>query len=429
MYCPKCGKENSDSAKFCGKCGFALKGIASEQTMPESVSPPPLATESPAEKLSAPQVSSSIPKSKRTPTPLYAGFWRRAAASVYDVFLMNLLGGLMGFIIGFVSALVAPHDQNVRTLTQIISGILGFIIGWLYFSLQESSRVGATLGKRMIGIYVTSVEGSGIRFGKATGRFFAKILSALTLGIGFMMSGWTRRKQCLHDLAAKTLVLRRDNVSGFQTFLVVLGNIIWIGGSIAAIVIAAYLVIQKNTFDKTRTGIGLEQPGTQKNFSEKGQTTGIISNQAKIDEMISDGLAFNLGANKDEIIRNLGEPEWSNSLNTENRHDPGVMDSISELSYSGLFIRVYSATEVKRDMIMYIMITSDKYKLKSNLNVGTSKNLVKKVLGEPSEQVLGQPSGKNGDAWRYDDSESISHIQFHFSNDLIDKIEWFYDLD
>ena len=43
---------------------------------------------------------------------------------------------------------------------------------------------------------------------KANARYWAKILSVLTLGVGFLMAGFTRRKQALHDFVAGTLVVR-----------------------------------------------------------------------------------------------------------------------------------------------------------------------------------------------------------------------------
>ena len=57
---------------------------------------------------------------------------------------------------------------------------------------------------------MTDLTGNRITFGRASGRFFAKIVSGLIpLGIGFIMAGFTERKQALHDMIASCLVLRR----------------------------------------------------------------------------------------------------------------------------------------------------------------------------------------------------------------------------
>jgi uncharacterized RDD family membrane protein YckC len=83
------------------------------------------------------------------------------------------------------------------------------VLNWLYYALLESSTWQATLGKKALGLEVTDVEGRRISFGRASGRFFAKIISALILFIGFIMAGFTEKKQALHDIIAGTLVIRK----------------------------------------------------------------------------------------------------------------------------------------------------------------------------------------------------------------------------
>jgi uncharacterized RDD family membrane protein YckC len=87
--------------------------------------------------------------------------------------------------------------------------ILDIVVGWLYFALQESSAAQATLGKRLLGIRVTDTLGNRLTFGRATGRHFGKIVSGLILGIGYIMAGFTEKKQALHDIMAETLVTRK----------------------------------------------------------------------------------------------------------------------------------------------------------------------------------------------------------------------------
>ena len=87
--------------------------------------------------------------------------------------------------------------------------IIRTILHWLYFALMESSTWQGTLGKKALGLEVTDLEGRRISFGRATGRFFAKIISALILWIGFIMAGFTEKKQALHDMIAGTLVIRK----------------------------------------------------------------------------------------------------------------------------------------------------------------------------------------------------------------------------
>jgi uncharacterized RDD family membrane protein YckC len=81
--------------------------------------------------------------------------------------------------------------------------------GWLYFALMESSSKQGTLGKMALSIVVTDVNGNRITFGRATGRYFGKILSGLILYIGYIMVAFTEKKQGLHDMIAGTLVVNK----------------------------------------------------------------------------------------------------------------------------------------------------------------------------------------------------------------------------
>ena len=58
-------------------------------------------------------------------------------------------------------------------------------------------------------VSVTDANGNPISFGRATGRHFGKIISALTLLIGYIMAGFTEKKQALHDMIAGCLVVKR----------------------------------------------------------------------------------------------------------------------------------------------------------------------------------------------------------------------------
>ena len=128
-------------------------------------------------------------------TSMYAGFWRRVAAALLD-----------GLIIGAVTApFTVGMNSGYRYSTTASS--VTTVVWWLYSALMESSAKQATLGKMALGIRVTDLDGNRIGFGKATGRHFAKILSALILGIGFLMAAFTEKKQALHDILAGTLVV------------------------------------------------------------------------------------------------------------------------------------------------------------------------------------------------------------------------------
>src|SRR5215475_3545794 len=86
---------------------------------------------------------------------------------------------------------------------------LGLAASWFYFSFMESGPSGGTLGKRAFGLQVLSDRMERISFPRATVRWAARALSAVVLAIGYLMQPFTARKQALHDLVARTVVLSR----------------------------------------------------------------------------------------------------------------------------------------------------------------------------------------------------------------------------
>ncbi|HWL91118.1 MAG TPA: RDD family protein [Actinomycetota bacterium] len=139
--------------------------------------------------------------SMMTGTTTYAGFWRRVAAVIIDGLLLSVV------TVPFTLAM-GDGDTYAEAARSSGASSISAVVGWLYYALMESSAKQATVGKMALGIIVTDIEGRRIGFGKATGRHFAKILSALILGIGFLMVAFTQRKQGLHDILAGTLVVK-----------------------------------------------------------------------------------------------------------------------------------------------------------------------------------------------------------------------------
>src|SRR6202007_2087717 len=97
-------------------------------------------------------------------------------------------------------------------LMLIFVSFLWLIASWIYYAYLESSPNQGTLGKMALGLIVTDLQGRRISFGHATGRFFAKIITHLIpLGIGYMMAGFTEKKQALHDITPAPLPLRKNS--------------------------------------------------------------------------------------------------------------------------------------------------------------------------------------------------------------------------
>ena len=156
MFCPKCGRQNDDTARYCQGCGSLL------------IAPP--ATAGPVH---------------------YAGFWERFIALLIDVVILSIATG---------SVVAATFGTGVA---------LGFFAPWLYEAFMTSSEWQATVGKRVMSIVVTDADGSRMSFARATGRHFAKYVSVCLLGIGFIVAAFSSKKQALHDMIAETLVLKR----------------------------------------------------------------------------------------------------------------------------------------------------------------------------------------------------------------------------
>lgn len=141
----------------------------------------------------------------------YAGFWKRFAAVFIDGLLLSFIGGFVGCVSGFAFAVATAGKGNegAEILLQLLLNLFNLIVAWSYHAILESSSYQATLGKMAIGIKVTDANGQRISFARATGRHFGKILSFFTILIGYMMAGWTERKQALHDMLAGCLVVNK----------------------------------------------------------------------------------------------------------------------------------------------------------------------------------------------------------------------------
>ncbi|MCU0631684.1 MAG: RDD family protein [Methanolinea sp.] len=211
MYCPKCGRETESGGKFCQWCGADTR-----------IAPPRAVLRKKVGDFS---------------TEKFAGLGRRVASGFIDILFLILFDLI---VVGTLSIIFwlfqrpSPISESIVMLYQyyrhvprtdaygnmvtaaipsqivLSAGILFLLVPWFYFSYLESSRNQATLGKLVVRIAVTDMQGSRITFARATLRFFAMSLSFLTLCIGFLIPAFTRYKQGLHDMIAGTLIFRQD---------------------------------------------------------------------------------------------------------------------------------------------------------------------------------------------------------------------------
>lgn len=154
---------------------------------------------------------------------IYAGFWFRFFAMVIDGILFMILFFLVSLSVAAVmtmppTTVLRLNSEGGRfdvgllmNRTAVFVNTFLLIVWWLYFAIMESSWRQATWGKFIVGIKVTDLEGQRISFGKATLRHFLRYVSAVLLGLGYLMVAFTKKKQALHDILAGCLVVRRTD--------------------------------------------------------------------------------------------------------------------------------------------------------------------------------------------------------------------------
>ncbi|MCK9632344.1 MAG: RDD family protein [Methanoregula sp.] len=202
MFCPKCGKETDASGKFCQWCGADI----------ESVQP----------------ISVALPEEDEGPeVGVYAGLGRRLVAFIIDIILILLLdlilAGTLGLFRGIQNlyfyafqhvpvAELTTEGSMAALLGSIIAayGLTLVVVPWVYYAGFESSRSQATPGKVLMKLVVTDLAGNKATFARTSLRFFWKYISVLIIFIGFIMIGFTKKHQGLHDILSGCLVLLQD---------------------------------------------------------------------------------------------------------------------------------------------------------------------------------------------------------------------------
>jgi uncharacterized RDD family membrane protein YckC len=194
QVCVSCGNPLLPDGEFCLFCGDVLTSL----THPKENSPHLLHS-----------VEATLVTKVRME---YAGFWLRVWAGAIDVTLEALAALLLTVIVDFLLKLTTPKFGLSPITVSYVTGIVFIFVltigAWLYSAFAESSEWRATVGKRIIGLEVLTASGGRLSFGQATVRHFMKFLSLFTATVGFMMAGWTKRRQALHDMPSDCIVVR-----------------------------------------------------------------------------------------------------------------------------------------------------------------------------------------------------------------------------
>jgi uncharacterized RDD family membrane protein YckC len=124
-----------------------------------------------------------------------AGFWARFGAALLD-----------GLIIGIPTRIVIAAVGGSTAFLQVLS----IVVGVLYYGLLEGGATGQTIGKRALGLRVVDATTfqPGVGTGRGIGRYFARWLSGLALGLGYLWMLWDPQKQTWHDKLSNTRVVK-----------------------------------------------------------------------------------------------------------------------------------------------------------------------------------------------------------------------------
>jgi len=242
-YCSKCGSRNIVQARFCQGCGRTIKRKAQEtgfrRYIPTTIRPEkthldttketglqqsiereiiPVSTI--VEKTGSgvtiarkAKIRAAIAKTgatQATSTEIqYADFTERLLAAVIDGLLVIIVPFPVVIVSSWIGQSLAGGEDWGLITGFCVGWIFVLVLAWIYFAIMESSSQQATLGKIVLGIIVTNGEQQRISFGKASKRYIGKIISIVTLGVGFIMIARTEKKQGLHDKIAGSFVLKK----------------------------------------------------------------------------------------------------------------------------------------------------------------------------------------------------------------------------
>ena len=157
----------------------------------------------------------------------YVGFWSRFWVSAVDVIiLMMIIYPLFYMMYGSAFIERASDFTLVNNLINYLLPFIAVIILW--------RSKGATPGKMLIKATIVDEESLGEASTKQLViRYFAYILSAIPLFLGYFWAGWDEKKQTWHDKLAHTVVVQPKKTPKKKS----IGGYVVIGFGVFAIVV------------------------------------------------------------------------------------------------------------------------------------------------------------------------------------------------
>ena len=138
----------------------------------------------------------------------YATVLTRFAAMFLDGLLLGVLNLGIGLVAGLsVAQAAGVEPRGSAAALQIILFAVQMLIGVSYEGIMIG-KYGATLGKMACKIKVVTADGGRVSYGRAFGRYFAKLLSSFTCLIGFIIAIFDKpQRRALHDHICNTRVV------------------------------------------------------------------------------------------------------------------------------------------------------------------------------------------------------------------------------
>lgn len=141
----------------------------------------------------------------RDDTLPYAGFFPRLAAALIDGILVMIPTTVIQLLIGRDAWDFA--SPNFSGLAFAVMYIVSLALGSSY-EAWFVNKAWATPGKMALGLRVVRPDRSRVGLARGYGRYFAKILSGMILGIGYLMVFFDKERRALHDMICDTRVVR-----------------------------------------------------------------------------------------------------------------------------------------------------------------------------------------------------------------------------
>jgi len=99
-------------------------------------------------------------------------------------------------------------SYTLQSWLEFLIIVIQCTIGWLYITLLQSSKYQAALGVMVMKFKIYDETMNKVGFWRLSGRHWSTIMSVFTLWVTSLMIGWTKRKQGLHDMAARTICVK-----------------------------------------------------------------------------------------------------------------------------------------------------------------------------------------------------------------------------